>query len=85
MNFKPIQTDTNIFLEDGYLVLQGNIEPGYSGTDFVGNNYAVDYTSGRVNTDNKFSTTYGRFDIKANYQQEGIMASNLMLGKVFLL
>ena len=57
--------DTNIFLEDGYLVLQGNIEPGYSGTDFVGNNYVADYTSGRVNTDNKFSTTYGRFDIKA--------------------
>ena len=25
--------DTNVFIEDGYLVLQGNIEPGYSGTD----------------------------------------------------
>ena len=57
--------DTNIFLENGHLVLQGNIEPGYSGTDYVGNNYVADYTSGRVNTDNKFSTTYGRFDIKA--------------------
>ena len=57
--------DTNIFLENGHLVLQGNIEPGYSGTDYVGNNYVADYTSGRVNTDDKFSTTYGRFDIKA--------------------
>ena len=57
--------DTNIFLENGHLVLQGNIEPGYSGTDYVGNNYVSDYTSGRVNTDDKFSTTYGRFDIKA--------------------
>ena len=50
--------DTNIFLENGHLVLQGNIEPGYSGTDYVGNNYVADYTSGRVNTDDKFSTTY---------------------------
>lgn len=57
--------DTNIFLENGHLVLQGNIEPGYSGTDYVGNNYVADYTSGRVNTDDKISTTYGRFDIKA--------------------
>ena len=57
--------DTNIFLENGHLVLQGNIEPGYSGTDYLGNNYVADYTSGRVNTDDKFSTTYGRFDIKA--------------------
>ena len=57
--------DTNIFLENGHLVLQGNIEPGFSGTDYVGNNYVADYTSGRVNTDDKFSTTYGRFDIKA--------------------
>ena len=57
--------DTNIFLENGHLVLQGNIEPGYSGTDYVGNNYVADYTYGRVNTDDKFSTTYGRFDIKA--------------------
>ena len=57
--------DTNIFLENGHLVLQGNIEPSYSGTDYVGNNYVADYTSGRVNTDDKFSTTYGRFDIKA--------------------
>ena len=57
--------DTNIFLENGHLVLQGNIEPGYPGTDYVGNNYVADYTSGRVNTDDKFSTTYGRFDIKA--------------------
>ena len=57
--------DTNIFLENGHLVLQGNIEPGYSGTDYIGNNYVADYTSGRVNTDDKFSTTYGRFDIKA--------------------
>ena len=57
--------DTNIFLENGHLVLQGNIEPGYSGTDYVGNNYVSDYTSGRVNTDDKFSTIYGRFDIKA--------------------
>ena len=57
--------DTNIFLENGHLVLQGNIEPGYPGTDYLGNNYVADYTSGRVNTDDKFSTTYGRFDIKA--------------------
>ena len=57
--------DTNSFLENGHLVLQGNIEPGYPGTDYLGNNYVADYTSGRVNTDDKFSTTYGRFDIKA--------------------
>ena len=57
--------DTNIFLENGYLILQSNIEPGFSGTDYVGNDYVADYTSGRINTDDKFSTTYGRFDIKA--------------------
>ena len=33
--------DTNIFLENGHLVLQGNIEPGYSGTDYVGNNLSL--------------------------------------------
>ncbi|MAV89734.1 MAG: hypothetical protein CMG05_04025, partial [Candidatus Marinimicrobia bacterium] len=74
--------DTNIFLEDGYLVLQGNIEPGYSGTDYVGNNYVADYTSGRVNTDNKFSTTYGRFDIKAKLPEgKGSWPAIWMLGE----
>ena len=74
--------DTNIFLENGHLVLQGNIEPGYSGTDYVGNNYVADYTSGRVNTDDKFSTTYGRFDIKAKLPAgKGSWPANWMFGE----
>ena len=57
--------DTNIFLEDGNLVIQGLIEPNYSGTDYTGHQYTSNYTSGRINTDDKFSWTYGRFDIRA--------------------
>ena len=57
--------DTNIFLEDGNLVIQGLIEPNYSGTDYTGHQYTSNYTSGRINTDDKFSWTYGRFDIKS--------------------
>ena len=57
--------DTNVFLQDGNLVIQGLIEPNYSGTDYNGNQYTSNYTSGRINTDDKFSWTYGRFDIRA--------------------
>ena len=57
--------DTNVFLQDGNLVIQGLIEPNYSGTDFTGQQYTSNYTSGRINTDDKFSWTYGRFDIRA--------------------
>ena len=74
--------DTNVFLEEGYLVIQGNIEPGFSGTDYVGNDYVADYTSGRVNTDDKFSTTYGRFDIKAKLPNgKGSWPAIWMLGE----
>jgi len=57
--------DTNIYLKDGFLIIQGLIEPGYYGKDYTGYNYNADYTSGRVNTDKKFSKTYGRFDVRA--------------------
>ena len=76
------ERDTNIFLENGYLVLQGLIDPGFSGTDYNGNNYNADYTSGRVNTDDKFSTTYGRFDIRAKLPKgKGSWPAIWMLGE----
>ena len=76
------ERDTNIFLENGYLVLQGLIDPGFSGTDYNGNNYNADYTSGRVNTDGKFSTTYGRFDIRAKLPKgKGSWPAIWMLGE----
>jgi len=74
--------DTNIFLENGFLILQGLIEPGYSGTDYTGSNYTADYTSGRINTDNKFSRTYGRFDIRAKLPKgKGSWPAIWMLGE----
>jgi len=57
--------DTNVFLQDGNLVIQGLIEPNYYDTDHTGNEYTANYTSGRINTDDKFSWTYGKFDIRA--------------------
>ena len=57
--------DTNVFLQDGNLVIQGLIEPIYYDTDHTGNQYTANYTSGRINTDDKFSWTYGKFDIRA--------------------
>jgi len=76
------ERDTNIFLESGFLVLQGLIDPGFSGTDYNGNDYNADYTSGRVNTDGKFSTTYGRFDIRAKLPKgKGSWPAIWMLGE----
>ena len=57
--------DTNVFLQDGNLVIQGLIEPNYYDTDHTGSQYTANYTSGRINTDDKFSWTYGKFDIRA--------------------
>ena len=57
--------DTNVFLQEGNLVIQGLIEPNYYDTDHTGNQYTANYTSGRINTDDKFSWTYGKFDIRA--------------------
>lgn len=57
--------DTNVFLQDGNLVIQGLIEPNYYDTDHTGNEYTANYTSGRINTYDKFSWTYGKFDIRA--------------------
>jgi len=74
--------DTNIFLEDGFLVIQGLIEPGYYDTDYNGNGYNADYTSGRINTDDKFSWKYGRFDIKAKLPKgRGSWPAIWMLGE----
>ena len=56
--------DTNIFLRR-VLSSTGKYRTWLFWDRLCGNNYVADYTSGRVNTDNKFSTTYGRFDIKA--------------------
>ena len=74
--------DTNIFLEDGILVLQGLVEPGYYGTDYTGTEYSSDYTSGRINTDNKVSRTYGRFDVRAKLPKgKGTWPAIWMLGE----
>ena len=74
--------DTNIYLEDGNLVIQGLIEPGYYDVDDNGNHYNADYTSGRINTDDKFSWTYGRFDIKAKLPKgNGSWPAIWMLGE----
>ena len=59
------ERDTNIYLENGTLVLRALIEPGYFDSDSQGNSYNADYTSGRINTSGKFSPTYGRVDIRA--------------------
>ena len=57
--------DTNLYFENGNLVIRALVEPGYYDQDYQGNSYNSDYTSGRINTAGKFSTTYGRFDIRA--------------------
>ena len=76
------ERDTNIFLEDGFLVLQGLVEPGYYGTDYMGFEYNSDYTSGRINTDNKVSSTYGRFDVRAKLPKgKGTWPAIWMLGE----
>ena len=74
--------DTNLYLDDGYLVIQGLTEPGYYGTDYTGTAYNADYTSGRVNTDDKVSWTYGRFDIRAKLPKgNGSWPAIWMLGE----
>ena len=74
--------DTNIFLQDGNLVIQGLIEPNYYDTDYNGNQYTANYTSGRINTDDKFSWTYGRFDIRAKLPSgKGSWPAIWMLGE----
>ena len=55
----------NIFIENGNLVLQALYQPGYTGTDYQGNGYITDYTSGRLNTAGKNERTYGRFETRA--------------------
>ena len=55
----------NIFIENGNLVLQALYQPGYTGTDYQGNGYTTDYTSGRLNTAGKSEWSYGRFEIRA--------------------
>tara|TARA_B110001454_G_scaffold4763_1_gene4410 strand:+ start:6878 stop:8089 length:1212 start_codon:yes stop_codon:yes gene_type:complete len=74
--------DTNLYLEDGSLVIRGIIEPGYFDTDYQGNEYSSDYTSGRINTAGKYSTTYGRFDIRAKLPKgRGSWPAIWMLGE----
>ena len=74
--------DTNLFIEDGNLVIRGLIEPGYFGADYNGAIYNTDYTSGRLNTDDKFSWTYGRFDIRAKLPKgKGSWPAIWMLGE----
>ena len=57
--------DTNVFVQDGNLVIRALIEPGFFGTDYTGTTYTADYTSGRLNTAGKGEWTYGRFDTRA--------------------
>jgi len=74
--------DTNLYLDNGNLVIQGLIEPGYYGTDYTGTAYHSDYTSGRINTDDKASWTYGRFDIRAKLPKgKGSWPAIWMLGE----
>ena len=74
--------DINLYLDDGNLVIQGLIEPGYYGTDYTGTAYNSDYTSGRMNTDDKVSWTYGRFDIRAKLPNgKGSWPAIWMLGE----
>ena len=76
------ERDINIFLENGKLVLQRLIEPGYSGIDYTGSTYNAEYTSGWINTDDKFSSTYGRFDIRAKLPKgKGSWPAIWMLGE----
>ena len=74
--------DINLYLDDGNLVIQSLIEPGYYGTDYTGTAYNSDYTSGRMNTDDKVSWTYGRFDIRAKLPNgKGSWPAIWMLGE----
>ena len=74
--------DTNLFIRDGKLVIRGLIEPGFYGVDYTGTEYATDYTSGRVNTDNKADWIYGRFDIHAKLPKgNGSWPAIWMLGE----
>lgn len=52
-----VDSDDNIFIEDGMLVIQA-----LKHTDADGN---VTYTSGRVNTQNKHDFKYGKFEVRA--------------------
>ena len=51
--------DTNLYFEDGNLIIRGLVEPGYYDTDDQNNEYNADYTAARINTAGKYSTTYG--------------------------
>ena len=74
--------DTNIYLENGSLVLRALIEPGYFDSDYQGNSYSADYTSGRINTAEKFTPTYGRMDIRAKLPKgRGSWPAIWMLGE----
>ena len=74
--------DINLYLDDGNLVIQSLIEPGYYGTDYTGTTYNSDYTSGRMNTDDKVSWTYGRYDIRAKLPKgKGSWPAIWMLGE----
>ena len=52
-----VDSEENIYLEDGKLVLRPVIT--------VSENGVVSYTSGRVNTQNKHNFTYGKFEVRA--------------------
>ena len=74
--------DTNLYFENGNLVIRALVEPGYYGQDYQGNSYNSDYTSARINTAGKFSTTYGRFDIRAKLPKgRGSWPAIWMLGE----
>ena len=74
--------DTNLYFEDGNLVIRGLVEPGYYDTDYQNNEYTADYTSARINTAGKYSTTYGRFDIRAKLPKgRGSWPAIWMLGE----
>jgi len=76
------ERDTNLYIRDGNLVIQGLTEPGYYGSDYTGTDYVADYTSGRINTDDKKSWTYGRFDIRAKLPKgNGSWPAIWMLGE----
>jgi len=76
------ERNTNLYIDNGNLVIQGLIEPGYYGTDYTGTAYNSDYTSGRMNTDDKVSWTYGRFDIRAKLPKgKGSWPAIWMLGE----
>ena len=74
--------DTNLYFDGGNLVVRGLVEPGYFDIDYQGNEYNSDYTSGRINTAGKYSTAYGRFDIRAKLPKgRGSWPAIWMLGE----